>query len=459
VNVGTRSSARRAFRSVLIANRGEIAVRIIRACRDLGITSVLAHSDIDRDSLAARMADETICIGSAHPRASYLNSDAIIAAALASQVDAVHPGYGFLSENAEFLARCEAEGVTAVAPGSAAVALMGNKMKAREFAASAGVPLVPGTQSAVTPDEAVREADEIGYPVILKAAAGGGGRGMRLAPDRESLRRLTSAAAAEAGSAFGDASVYVEKYLADARHVEVQVAFDAMGNGASYGERDCTIQRRYQKLVEEAPSDALDDRLRDGLADAALALCESARYLGVGTVEFLFDQQSRKFYFIEMNTRLQVEHPVTEAVTGHDLVALQFLIAQGESLPAFGRQPAADGHAIEYRINAEDAHAGFTPSTGTLDRWSPPLGPGVRVDTHCYAGYRVPPYYDSLLAKLIVWGENREQALARSRRALAEFEVEGVKTTIPFHRWLVDQQEFADMATNTGWVERTWPTR
>jgi acetyl-CoA carboxylase biotin carboxylase subunit len=443
----------------LIANRGEIAVRIIRACRDLGITSILAHSDVDRDSLAARMADETICVGSAQPRASYLNGDAIIAAAIAKEVDAIHPGYGFLSENAEFLRRCEAEGMTAVAPGSAAVALMGNKMKAREFAASAGVPLVPGTPSAVTPDDAVRAAEDIGYPVILKAAAGGGGRGMRLAQDRESLRRLTAAAAAEAGSAFGDASVYVEKYLAEARHVEVQVAFDQTGNGASYGERDCTIQRRYQKLVEEAPSVALDDRLRDGLCDAALALCERAGYLGVGTVEFLFDQQSRQFYFIEMNTRLQVEHPVTEAVTGHDLVALQFAIAQGESLPAAGPQPAADGHAIEYRINAEDAHAGFTPSTGKLDRWSPPLGPGVRVDTHCYPGYLVPPYYDSLLGKLIVWGENREQALARSRRALAEFEVEGVKTTIPFHRWLVEQQEFSDMATNTGWVERTWPTR
>jgi acetyl-CoA carboxylase biotin carboxylase subunit len=399
------------------------------------------------------MADESLCLGPALPRASYLNADAVIAAALACHADGIHPGYGFLSENPQFIARCEEAGIVLIGPRPAGAELMGNKMKARAFAASVGLPLVPGSEKPVSPDQVVGMANTFEYPVIIKAAAGGGGRGMRLANDAPSLVAQVARAFAEAESAFGDGSIYVEKYLANARHVEVQVAFDERGRGIHLGERDCTIQRRYQKLVEEAPSAAIDDDLREAMGQAALTLCQGAHYRGVGTVEFLYDQDSRSFYFIEMNTRLQVEHPTTELVTGIDLVALQFLIAEGCDLPLAQAEVGRAGHAIEFRINAEDPTADFRPASGTIQVWSPPLGPGVRVDTHCYVGYRVPPFYDSLLAKVIVWGTSRHEALARARRALGEFAIDGIRTTLPFHLWLLDQPDFIGMKTNTGWAE------
>jgi acetyl-CoA carboxylase biotin carboxylase subunit len=459
--VETRQVKRRTrkLRRILIPNRGEIAVRIIRACRDLGMTSILAHSDAERYSLAAEMADVTLCLGPALPKSSYLNTDAVLAAASASRADAIHPGYGFLAENHSFSARCQEAGIGVIGPRSDAVELMGNKIKARAFAAAAHVPLVPGSGSRLQAADVLTTSQTFEYPVIVKAAAGGGGRGMRLATDAATLAEQVASASSEAESAFGDGSIYVEKYLGNARHVEVQVAFDEYGTGVHLGERDCTIQRRYQKLVEEAPSGAIDDATRDAMARAALALCHAAGYLGVGTVEFLLDQDSQAFYFIEMNTRLQVEHPVTEAVMGLDLVALQFLIAEGQPLPRSQEAIVRRGHAIEFRINAEDPTRGFQPGSGTISGWSPPFGPGVRVDTHCYAGYRVPPFYDSLLAKLIVWGEDRQQALHRSERALREFAIEGIETTLPFHRWLVGHEDFVGMKTNTGWAERAWAGR
>jgi acetyl-CoA carboxylase biotin carboxylase subunit len=448
--------ARAPLRKVLVANRGEIAVRIIRACRDLGIETVLAYSEADASSMAVRMADRAVCIGPAPAAASYLRADAILAAASALGVDAIHPGYGFLAENAGFSAACADAGIRFVGPDARAVELMGNKMEARRLAASLDVPLIPGSTTPVSAGDAGRLADQIGYPVLLKAAAGGGGRGMRRVDDPAGLADVLAGASAEAQSAFGDGAIYVEKYLPNARHVEIQVAFDAHGAGVHLGERDCTMQRRYQKLVEEAPSPAIDPATRASMGEAALRLCREVDYRGVGTVEFLFDQDTGRYHFIEMNTRLQVEHPVTEEITRLDLVALQLRIAAGEPLPIEQADVSADGHAIEFRINAEDPAHDFRPSAGRLDRWQPPGGPGVRVDTHCEPGYAVPPYYDSLLAKLIVHGRSRDEALARSRRALAEFAVEGVATTIPFHRWLLDQPDFAASRTNTAWVEQTW---
>ena len=444
------------IRRVVVANRGEIAVRIIRACRDLGIETIVTYSEADADSLAVRLADRAVCIGPAAAARSYLQPDSILAAATALGADAVHPGYGFLAENADFAAACEEAGVRFVGPRPRAIELMGNKVAARRLAASLGVPLIPGTTEPVTAEDARRVADEIGYPVLLKAAAGGGGRGMRLVHDPAQLEDVLAGASSEAQAAFGDGSIYLEAYLPNARHIEIQVAFDADGNGIHLGERDCTMQRRYQKLVEEAPSPAIEAATRTAMGDAALRLCRDVEYLGVGTVEFLFDQDTGRFHFIEMNTRLQVEHPVTEEVTGLDLVALQLRIAAGEPLPVDQSAVTATGHAVEFRINAEDPGQDFRPTAGRLERWMPPGGPGVRVDTHCFPGYAVPPYYDSLLAKLIVRGATREEALARSRRALAEFEVAGVSTTVPFHRWLVEQPDFITSRTNTAWVEQTW---
>ena len=441
---------------VLIANRGEIAVRIIRACRDLGIETVLVHAEPDRDSLAVRMADRALCIGPAALGTSYLNVEAILAAATGTGAVAIHPGYGFLSENATLARRCEQEGIRFVGPTPSAVELMGDKVTARRLAIDADVPVIPGSTGAVAPNDAGAVAEEIGFPVILKATAGGGGRGMRLVTSSDDLESVLASASAEAQSAFGDGGVYVEKYLANARHIEIQVAADASGRTIHLGERDCTIQRRYQKLVEEAPSPALDPATRGRLAEAAISLCEAVGYLGVGTVEFLYDQDSGDFHFIEMNTRLQVEHPVTEAITRLDLVELQLRIALGEPLPFGQDEVRLEGHAIEYRINAEDPRAGFQPAAGRLERWDVPLGPGVRVDTHCYPGYSVPPFYDSLLAKLIVSGASRRQAIARSRRAMAELRVEGVPTTLLFHQWLLGQQAFIDASTSTSWAERAW---
>jgi len=450
-------SPARPIRRVLVANRGEIAVRIVRACHDLGIEAIVAFSEADRDSLAVRLADRAICLGPAQAAASYLNRDAILAAASALGADAIHPGYGFLAENAAFSAACAAEGIAFVGPGPEAIAAMGNKVEARRLALELGVPCIPGSPEPVGQDEAIRVADEVGYPVMLKAAAGGGGRGMRLARDAAELAEILHSASAEAQAAFGDGAIYIERYVGRARHIEVQVIFDAHGNGISLGDRDCTIQRRYQKLIEEAPS-ALPDATKAAMSEAALRLCRHVGYSGVGTVEFLYDQDRAEFYFIEMNTRLQVEHPVTELVTGLDLVELQLRVAAGEPLPLGQADVRTTGHAIELRINAEDPAAGFRPSAGTLERWSPPLGPGVRVDTHCYQGYRVPPYYDSLLAKVIVWGADRGSAYARARRAVAEMEVDGLATSLPFHRWILAQDDFIAGRTSTGWTEQHWGT-
>ncbi len=443
------------IRRVLIANRGEIAVRIVRACHDLGIEAIVAFSEADRDSLGVRLADRAVCIGPAQAAASYLNRDAILAAATALGADAIHPGYGFLAENAAFSAACAAEGITFIGPGPEAITSMGNKVEARRLAIELGVPVIPGSPEPVGQDEAVRVAGEVGYPVMLKASAGGGGRGMRLARDAAELSEILASASAEAQAAFGDGAIYVERYVGRARHIEVQVVFDNHGTGISLGDRDCTIQRRYQKLIEEAPS-ALPAATKEAMSEAALLLCRHVGYTGVGTVEFLYDQDRAEFYFIEMNTRLQVEHPVTELVTGLDLVELQLRVAAGEPLPLSQEQVPTLGHAIEFRINAEDPAAGFRPSAGTLSRWEPPSGPGVRVDTHCYAGYRVPPYYDSLLAKVIVWGADRASAYARARRALAEMEVEGLATSTPFHRWILANDDFIDGRTSTGWTEQHW---
>jgi len=434
-------------------------VRIVRACRDVGIFSIVAFSEADRGSLATRLADQAICIGPASAAKSYLNASAIMAAAQALGADSIHPGYGFLAENAAFASSCEAAGIAFVGPRPGAIELMGNKIEARRVAERLGIPVITGSTGAIRPEEARRLADEIGYPLIVKAAAGGGGRGMRRVDDRGDLESVLGTAAAEARSAFGDSSVYVERYLANARHVEVQVVFDQAAAGIWLGERDCTVQRRFQKLIEESPSPAIDSSTRRAMADAAMRLCEHAGYVGVGTVEFLYDQDLRSFHFIEMNTRLQVEHPVTELVTGLDLVELQLRIASGETLPITQAQVLRRGHAIEYRINAEDPANAFRPSAGRITGWSPPLGPGVRVDTHCEPGYVIPPFYDSLLAKVVVWGSDRAHALARSRRALAELSVEGVATTLPFHRWILEDDDFVRNATNTRWAEQAWAAR
>jgi acetyl-CoA carboxylase biotin carboxylase subunit len=445
----------KALRRVLIANRGEIAVRIVRACHDLGIEAIVAHSEADQDSLAVRLADRAVRIGPPPAAASYLNQGAILAAATALGADAIHPGYGFLAENAGFSAACGAGGITFVGPGPEAIAAMGNKVEARRLAIELGVPVIPGSEQPVGADEAARVAADVGYPVMLKASAGGGGRGMRLARDAAELADILSSASAEAQAAFGDGAIYVERYVGRARHVEVQVLFDDHGDGITLGERDCTIQRRYQKLIEEAPSN-LPEAARDVMFDAALRLCRHVGYRGVGTVEFLYDQDRGEAHFIEMNTRLQVEHPVTEEVTGLDLVVLQLLVAAGEALPIQQDDVRNRGHAIEFRINAEDPGADFRPSAGTIERWSPPLGPGVRVDTHCFTGYRVPPYYDSLLAKVIVWGADRNAAIARARRALGELQVDGIATTTPFHRWILENDDFIAGRTSTGWTEQHW---
>ena len=439
---------------VLIANRGEIAVRILRACRDLGLQTVVAYSEADRESMAVQMADRSVCIGPAPAADSYLNANAILAAATALNVDLIHPGYGFLAESAAFAAACEAEGIGFVGPRPGAVASMGNKVEARRIAQELGVPVIPGSPAGI--GDLAAFAEGVGFPVIVKASAGGGGRGMRLVQNASDLDAVMAGASAEADAAFGDGAVYLEKYLPNARHIEIQVVFDGQGHGIHLGERDCTVQRRYQKLVEEAPSPAIDAETRAAMGEAALRLCASVNYRGVGTVEFLLDQDTGLHYFIEMNTRLQVEHPVTELVSGLDIVALQLQIALGAELPLVQGDVSLRGHAIEFRINAEDATAGFRPAAGTIDRWSIPQGPGVRVDTHCYPGYLVPPYYDSMLAKVVVWGADREQAIARARRTLAEFAIGGITTSLPFHAWIVCNEDFLTSATNTAWAEQAW---
>jgi acetyl-CoA carboxylase, biotin carboxylase subunit len=429
---------------VLVANRGEIALRVIRACRELGLATVAVYSTADQDALYVRRADEAVCIGPPHARESYLNVPALLQAARQANADTVHPGYGFLAENPAFAAACRDEGLVFVGPSPETIEAMGDKAEARRLAAFAGVPTVPGSEGKASLEQALEAAAEIGYPVLLKAAAGGGGRGIRAVRSEAELSELVAQAAMEAGAAFGDESLYVEKLLVDARHVEVQVLGDSHGNLIHLFERECSLQRRRQKLLEESPAPALGAETRAAMTDAALRLARAAGYENAGTIEFLLDREG-SFYFIEMNTRIQVEHPVTEMVTGFDLVKEQLRIARGEPLSVRQDELALDGAAIEVRINAEDPERAFLPSPGEITALELPGGPGVRVDTAAYTGYHVPPFYDSLLAKLICWGRDREEAIARTRRALEEFRVDGIRTTIPFHLELL-----ADEAVQAG---------
>jgi acetyl-CoA carboxylase, biotin carboxylase subunit len=438
---------------VLVANRGEIAVRVIRACHALGVEAVVAVSTADRDSLAARLADRAVCIGPPPPGQSYLRVEALVAAAQGTGCDALHPGYGFLAENAGLSDACAEHGITFVGPRGDSIRQMGNKLAARELAREAGVPTAPGSKHARTLDEAAAAAREVGFPVIVKAAAGGGGRGIKVVPDPDALPGVFEVAAAEARTAFGDDALYVERYVPSARHVEVQVLGDRQGQVIHLGERDCSLQRRYQKIVEEAPGVFVADAARDGMRAAAVTLASRIGYESAGTVEFLYDQDSGAYYFLEMNTRIQVEHPVTELITGLDLVQAQLRIADGQPVPIAQDALRLVGHAIECRITAESAEHNFRPSPGTITRWEPPDGPGVRVDTHCYAGYTVPPYYDSLLAKLVTRGADRAEALARLQDALARFQVDGIATTIPFLRTLVSDPDFVAGQVSTRWVE------
>ena len=441
------------FRKLLIANRGEIALRIVRACRELGVATVAVYSEADEESLHVRFADEAVCIGPPRAAQSYLKALRIIAAAEITGAEAVHPGYGFLAENAEFAEICGSAGLVFVGPTPAQIRDMGDKAVARETMKKADVPVVPGSDGIVrSDDEALAAARRIGFPVMIKAAAGGGGKGMRVAGYDSSFLRSFTAARAEAEAAFGDGGMYLERCIERPRHVEFQVFGDRHGRVVHLGERDCSIQRRHQKLVEEAPSPALDPELRQRMGEAAVRAAEAIDYVGAGTVEFLLDP-SGEFHFIEMNTRIQVEHPVTEATTGLDLVKEQIRVAAGEPLSFPPGQQEHRGHAIEFRINAEDPSRDFAPSPGLITTFHPPGGPGVRVDTHVYSGYRVPPYYDSLLGKLIVWGNTREEAVVRGREALDSFVVEGVATTIEYLGAITRDETFGSGQVDTSFVE------
>ena len=443
------------FKRVLVANRGEIAVRVIGACKKLGIETVAAVSEADRDSLPARLATRAVCIGPARASESYLRPEILVTAALGTRCEAVHPGYGFLAERAPFARMCKEAGIKFIGPSPDAIDAMGEKIAARRLAAEAGVPRVPGTDRIESAAHALAIAREIGFPVMLKASAGGGGRGIRIVRTETELASAIDAAAAEARAAFGDATVYLEKFIERAKHIEVQILADAHGNVVHLGERECSVQRRYQKLIEEAPSPAVDAALRRELGLAATELARRVGYEGAGTVEFVFDVDAGRYYFLEMNTRIQVEHPVTEMITGRDLVAEQIRIAEGAPISFSQDEISFGGNAIECRINAEDAEHDFAPRPGRLSAFAPPFGHDVRVDTHCFPGYVVPPFYDSLLAKLIVRGEDRAHAMQRMRAALDAFTIEGVPTTIPFHRRMLDHADFRDGRVTTTWVERT----
>jgi acetyl-CoA carboxylase biotin carboxylase subunit len=444
------------FQRILVANRGEIALRVIRACRDLGIVVVAVFSEADRGAPYLDLADNALCIGPAPAGESYLKIPRLIAAAELADVQAIHPGYGFLSENAEFAEKCRKSNIEFIGPPEEAMRLLGNKNAARKLAQKVGVPVVPGSEGLIENDgQALKLARSMGYPVLIKAAAGGGGRGMRVAHNDISLQTGLKAAVQEAESAFKDGSVYLEKYIEQPRHVEVQVLGDRQGNVVHLWERDCSLQRRHQKLVEESPAPNLPAAVREEICRVAVKLVKAAGYYSAGTCEFLVDKQNR-FYFIEVNARIQVEHPVTELVTGIDLVREQIRIAAGEALRFTQEQIEHHGVAIECRINAEDPAAGFRPSPGVITRWQPPGGPGVRLDTHVVAGYRVPPNYDSLVAKLLVHQPTRAEALACMRRALAEFTVEGVRTTIPLHREIFNHSSFIEGQVDTTFIERNW---
>jgi acetyl-CoA carboxylase biotin carboxylase subunit len=441
------------FEKVLVANRGEIALRVIRACRELGIATVAVFSEADRDCLHVAYADEAVCIGPPPAVKSYLVSESLVAAAQSHGATAIHPGYGFLAENAAFSRLCSDNDIKFIGPRPESIDLMGDKAAARTTMMAAGVPVTPGSQGVVD-DEAAAAAVvlEIGLPVMVKAAAGGGGKGIRVVHDADALAAAVRQAQNEAQAAFGDGAVYVEKYIAAPRHVEIQVLADGEGHAVHLGERDCSIQRRHQKLVEESPSPAVSPELRDRMGAAAVAAAVAADYEGAGTVEFLLDPEGR-FYFMEMNTRVQVEHCVTEVVTGIDIVKTGIRIAAGEGLPLRQDDVRFAGHAIEFRINAEDPERDFLPSPGLVTRWLTPGGPWVRIDSHVYQGYTVPPFYDSLLAKLVVWGRDRDECIARSRWALSQFVVEGVQTTIPFHLRVLDHPRFVSGDVSTHFID------
>ncbi|MGI9626153.1 MAG: acetyl-CoA carboxylase biotin carboxylase subunit [Longimicrobiales bacterium] len=442
------------FKKLLIANRGEIALRIIRACKELGIETVAVYSEADQDSLHVRFADEEVCIGPPQAVHSYLNIPRIISAAEITGAEAVHPGYGFLAENAEFAEICQRSNLTFVGPTPDQIRSMGDKATARETMQRVGVPTVPGSDGVLSEkDDALAVAREVGFPIMIKASAGGGGKGMRIAKDEDSFLDLLTAAQNEARAAFGDDRVYLERAIVQPRHIEFQVFGDQQGRVVHLGERDCSIQRRHQKLIEEAPSSALTPELRAEMGQAAVLAAEAIDYVGAGTVEFLLDR-SGEFFFIEMNTRIQVEHPVTEVTTGFDLLKEQIRVAAGEPLSFPCVDPVHRGHAIEFRINAEDPARGFAPSPGVVTAFHPPGGPGVRLDTHMYTGYRVPPFYDSLIAKLIVSGNSREEAIIRARGALDSFVVEGISTTIEYLGQITRDEDFLAGDVDTGFVDR-----
>jgi acetyl-CoA carboxylase biotin carboxylase subunit len=440
----------------LVANRGEIALRAIRVCRQLGLESVAVYSSADANSPHCWSADHAICIGPPQPKSSYLNTGALIETAVALKCDAIYPGYGFLAENHAFAERSKEAGLTFIGPNSECIARMGDKVAARQTAAALGIPVVPGSSQGFTAADPAKSASgNIGFPLLLKASGGGGGRGMRVVDRADDFVAQFEQASAEALAAFGNAEVYLERFFPQVRHIEIQVFGDTHGNYVHLGERDCSVQRRHQKLVEEAPSPALDNATRHQMAEAAVALIKALKYVNAGTVEFIYDPSSGKFFFIEMNTRIQVEHPVTEMVTGTDLVVEQFRVAAGEPL-SFGSTFSKGRSAIEFRINAEDATRDFQPSPGTLKRWRPPNGRDVRVDSHAYENYVVPPYYDSMLAKLIISGSDRASCVDTARSALARFQVSGLTTTVPFHARLLQQPEFARAEVHTRWIEENF---
>jgi len=443
--------------SLLVANRGEIAVRIIRACHHVGVKAILATSTIDRESLAAQWADRVVCIGPAPAGQGYLNIGGLIMAAVGTGAEAIHPGYGFLAEQPDLPEACARYGIRFVGPKAEQIRQMGDKILARRMAANLEIPVIPGSELARDLSQALATADTIGYPVLLKAAAGGGGRGMKIVPSHEDMKILFDEASEEARAAFGDPRLYMERLIPHARHIEIQILGDRFDHIVHLGERDCSLQRRHQKLLEEAPSPVLSMDLRAEIAQSALALVRQIQYESAGTVEFILDPDQNKFYFLEMNTRIQVEHPVTEMISGVNLVEEQIRIADEESLGFSQEDIQLSGHSMECRINAESPAHGFRPCPGQITQWEVPKGPGIRIDTHCYPGYVVPPHYDSLLAKLITWGQDRREAIQRMQDALIHFRVAGVDTTIPLHRWILQHPQFQEGTIHTRLIEETLP--